>query len=206
MVNLKKRYPDRVHIILGNRDTNKFRLACELYPSNLTKQGKAYWVDHASPEAEQSAPERLKWILSKTMGSPGAFEYRREELGILGQPNSDDDVVESFLASVRPGGLMAEYCRLGVVAVVREDVLFVHGGIKPYNVGYVPPTRGQLQGNTFTKLHEWVEKINEFMHNDIMNFLDNTPTYIEKCLADKSIEVSSYVQVSVYVYVYVYVS
>ena len=35
-------------------------------------------------------------ILTKTMGSPGAFEYRRQELKEIGKPHSDEDIVNSY--------------------------------------------------------------------------------------------------------------
>ena len=38
-------------------------------------------------------------ILSKTMGAPQAFEYRREELKILNKSCEDQDVVNSFIGN-----------------------------------------------------------------------------------------------------------
>lgn len=42
---------------------------------------------------------------------------------------SDDDVVTSYLDSVRPGGFMYEYLRLGQLAVQLDQTLFTHGGV-----------------------------------------------------------------------------
>ena len=37
LVDLKLRYPDRVFLILGNRDVNKTRLTSELHPSEMQR-------------------------------------------------------------------------------------------------------------------------------------------------------------------------
>ena len=48
-------------------------------------------------------------MLTKTMGSPLAFEYRREELRMIGGQYEDEDVAESYLGeseiAVREGDL-----------------------------------------------------------------------------------------------------
>ena len=94
--NLYDDYPGRVHFILGNRDVNKMRVPIELHSSYLEKPGRVYWSP-ADSNDDGNRVERMKWILGKTMGSPGGFEYRKEELNILGKSNSDDDVVQSYI-------------------------------------------------------------------------------------------------------------
>ena len=43
IVNMKKEYPSRVHIILGNRDINKLRLMYELRDDFVAKDLRTYW-------------------------------------------------------------------------------------------------------------------------------------------------------------------
>lgn len=79
------------------------------------------------------------------MGSPHAFEFRRLELQrMLSSHNTDvalesvddDLVLNSFLQLVHPtDGLITEYLRNGVIALILGDTLFVHGGIHDYNAG-----------------------------------------------------------------------
>ena len=71
------------------------------------------------------------------MGSPYAFEYRRQELQNNHLPCSDDDVTNSFCDVVKlEGGLMLRYLELAQVVVIIGDVMFLHGAIHDFNQGY----------------------------------------------------------------------
>ena len=95
-IDLKKRYWDRCFLMIGNRDANKLRLlselsdfdvedrpleenptigcvGCKIKPFHFLKENKL----------ENAKCNRLKWLLSHTLGSPNAFEFRREELSLL---------------------------------------------------------------------------------------------------------------------------
>ena len=97
LLSLRRRYPRRVHFLMGNRDINKMRIADELGTGSIGEQDESlprhdgvYWLRNgvcsglaADPESAApsgSAAERLKWMLQRTMGSPDAFELRRREL------------------------------------------------------------------------------------------------------------------------------
>ena len=134
---------------MGNRDINKMRLPVELHESSLFVSPRVYWVkpdedDRDFLQDPSSQVDRLKWMLTKTMGSPLAFEYRRDELKLLNSSSSgygDDDVVESFIDLMRPDGLMMEYLKCANIAVILGDTLFIHGGIQTYNMGWLPPMK-----------------------------------------------------------------
>lgn len=113
LVALKKKYPTRCTLILGNRDLNKMRLTSELAPSELENYAAVpgpYWVperkrvtpaaylrklvaarngvaegevDQASIEAANTMANRLRWILRETMGADGEFERRQAELTLI---------------------------------------------------------------------------------------------------------------------------
>lgn len=155
LLDLKDRYPEHVHIVLGNRDINKMRLLQEM---KQDEQGRlpdsygVYWLKGTKttgdPEEQQlltqSPSERLKWILGNTMGSPRAFAYRKWELeqeeillrelegrSVEAFPSSvtDDDVVKSYQESTHPDGEMGRYLSSGNLAVQLGEVLFVHGAL-----------------------------------------------------------------------------
>jgi hypothetical protein len=114
LVSLKKHYPDRVHLLVGNRDLNKLRLASELSESDMKRDikdiPKPFWDRGAKSLKEyleevklgkdrstgdigtaknlgelDSKAERLRYMLKHTMGCPETFEFRREEIQILTQ-------------------------------------------------------------------------------------------------------------------------
>lgn len=97
LLSLHRRYPNRVHFIMGNRDINKLRIVDELDFGEtktkrlLPKHKGVYWLrgtglpgdseKYLDSEAmNETGAERLKWMLRGTMGSVDAFELRRQEL------------------------------------------------------------------------------------------------------------------------------
>ena len=153
LVGLKKRYPDRVHLLVGNRDVNKIRLMVELADEHcaaapLSQHPGMYWNTPAKPSACLSEPElnsetmamRLQWILARSMNAPKAFESRKQELSRFagGEVVDDAAVVKSFQEYVRPGGLMFEYLSLAKLAIVLDGVLFVHAGLPHAGDAWAP--------------------------------------------------------------------
>ena len=105
LVSLKKRYPDRVHLLVGNRDLNKLRLSSELSEPDMKRPiddiGRPFWDRNAKSLREHleeiqendgsdfdklnTRAERLRYMLKHTLGCPDTFEFRREEMQILTQ-------------------------------------------------------------------------------------------------------------------------
>lgn len=190
LLKLKRRYPERVHLIMGNRDVNKLRLLVELSPAHLAAVPLAshpgvYWLPKESCTPAQklseedveanSASARLQWILRETMGAPRAFEFRRQELGVRfgGGVFSDDDVVRSYVESVQPGGLIYEYLQAAKLAVKLGDTLFVHAGLPrgdSWAPGWIPgpPPRQNLP------LDEWLTELNAFAASAMDEVADAT--------------------------------
>ena len=96
-------------------------------------------IEHRVPT---HAPDRLKWMLGETMGSPDAFEFRKQELKkhhenqepLLREDNkiskvTDDDVVNSYIETCQPDGLMGQYLFHARLAIQIGKVLFMHGSL-----------------------------------------------------------------------------
>jgi len=155
LLDLKRRYPDRVVWVLGNRDINKLRMTQELgLPSSSQKvpyHPGLTWFRNSGRVGDPNGPlpsmdpgERLKWILGNTMGSPDAMEHRRRELlwesrgcqeadskCIDGQENtiSDLEIVRSYQESCHPNGEMGRFLSEGLLAAKVGPILFVHGSL-----------------------------------------------------------------------------
>jgi hypothetical protein len=162
LVDLKKRHPDRVYLVLGNRDINKMKLTAELHPTELSRKPedvpRPYYIPsearffsfedyvrrHKIPEKEHhSATHRLKWLLSHTMGCMPTFELRRKELALSRDDQSldaisDEDVVQSFLDSLKPNGAVAEYLLHARPGAVVVDSRFGLGAFNTHWVGFAP--------------------------------------------------------------------
>mmetsp|Transcript_41669 Transcript_41669/g.64184 ORF Transcript_41669/g.64184 Transcript_41669/m.64184 type:complete len:306 (+) Transcript_41669:272-1189(+) len=76
-----------------------------------------------------------------TMGTTTAFQDRQSELSILGKENSEEDVLNSFLESVRPSGennFMLQYLSCAQLMFRVGSTLIVHGGVNNDSFGTVP--------------------------------------------------------------------
>ena len=116
LVSLKRRYPGRVHLLVGNRDLNKLRYSAELSDSDMERPietiPKPHWDTGAKPLLEyleeragvaqgmssrerqerlakvNTRAERLRWMHTFTLGCPHTFEFRRSELSLLAKQKS----------------------------------------------------------------------------------------------------------------------
>lgn len=185
---LKRRYPDRVHFILGNRDINKLRLATELSDWHraalpLADHPGVYWHSAGAPPKVLSEEElkadtaaaRLRWILKHTMGARWAFEARRTELlrrkqghGSTDGPCevSDEEVVSNFIEAASPGGLLFDYISQGRLALKLGRLLFVHAGLPrssgQWQPGWVPGWQvPDEESRSGVPIPEWLEALEE---------------------------------------------
>jgi len=165
LVSLKKRYPDRVFLLVGNRDLNKLRFSAELSNEDMERSIDDIPAPHWDPNAptlraylEEVAKtkglataedantrvERLRYMLRHTLGCPDTFEFRRQELAILNgncdvEAISDDQVVENFVHEVEhPEGSLRQYLENANVAAIVGNTLFVHGAVDANTMKYVP--------------------------------------------------------------------
>ena len=211
IMNLKQKFPSQVHLVLGNRDINKLRLLAELSSAHMLgadiDEG-VYWRQRNGPEQQPATPctflsalgspgedtvaNRLRYMLADNMGSPRAWEFRRQELAAMrhdalsaeasgdvveptggsGGPKtavaatavSDGDVLASYLDSLlRPDGLMRSYLEHGQLAVRLGDALFVHGALHPDALGTVPAGRIGTDGRGGGARR--LEDVDEWIHD-----------------------------------------
>lgn len=165
LVSLKRRHPDRVVLLVGNRDLNKLRFSAELADDDMGRPideiPGPYWDPKAKTlrqyleqvaaetgnpiEAVNTRPERLRWMYKCTLGCPDTFDFRKQELAELSGRNpaevSDDEVVDFCVAEiVNPDGALRQYIELGQVAARIGNSLFVHGAVDAKSMGFIPPS------------------------------------------------------------------
>ena len=191
LLDLKTRYPNNVHLLLGNRDINKMRIAAELAPNNWLPaelHPGVYWRQRANQDGGPATPatflasqpphlredtlaSRLKYMLQDNMGSPRAFELRRSELALESmnnEPVSDERVLESYLDSIQSGGCMRRYLEQAQLAVLIEGHLFVHGAVRSVSMGIVPGISRREPD-----VHAWVSSLNAFAKAEVIAWADS---------------------------------
>lgn len=153
-----RRQPSQVVLLAGNRDINKLRLVREL---------NGYPPVRAPPEVRvASRPLLLRWIFENSMGAREAFAFRHAELAGTGAAVSEEEVVDSFLEDLGPGGLLRDY--LAACRLVHRigNTLFVHGGVHEHSLGQVP-SRGYVEG-----VDAWAEALNRWYAEQVEAFLE----------------------------------
>ncbi|KAL3917074.1 MAG: hypothetical protein SGILL_004882 [Bacillariaceae sp.] len=211
LLDLKRRYPHRVFWVLGNRDINKLRMMQELglpntaldEPIQVPYHPGLMWfrdsdrVGNPKGTLPSMVPsERLAWMLGNTMGSPNAFEHRRQELAweasfdsntLLSDINiSEDDVVRSYQESCHPRGELGLFLSDGFLSTRIGPVLFVHGSLPLTHEVMeaakrssrsvwddlswaMPWIANDKSANSYgvTTIDEWLDALNLFCHDNM---------------------------------------
>ena len=161
LLEARKRQPDQVVLLAGNRDINKLRIPREL---------RGFLPTRAPDDLRhQPRPEILRWILSHTMNAGAAFEHRRAELQAEGLAAHDDDVVASMDADLDPRtGVFFDYLRHCQLAFRSGVTLFVHGGISETSLGFVPDTPA-----AHDDADVWISDLNGFYARQLVLYAEH---------------------------------
>ena len=163
--------PGRMFALAGNRDVKALRFRVELGPAALRRPPHwTYWIPDADwlgeTDAEPDLLRRLHFMLNKTMGSPRAFELRRQELAAEGRSDvSDHAVAQDLIDDVAPGGPMLELLHRMDLSLRMGGTLFVHGGLTSQNRGFVP---GHVR--RYSNLDEWSHRLNAWYYRQLSVF------------------------------------
>jgi hypothetical protein len=204
LLDLRRRYPDRFYCILGNRDVNKMRLAYELHNSaeEYPPRGVFFKGDKPKPTFATRG-ERLRHILQATMGSPRAFEYRRQELqeqlqlsGVgEGQETivTDDDVVDSYRDQCDPEtGALIDYIERSALLLQFGQVAFLHGALPVAQINtdnnkscwkdltvvmpWLPPGVSAPDVGVHT-IGDWIQALGAFVRSEVAAFRRHGKSY-----------------------------
>jgi hypothetical protein len=168
LLDLKRRYPDRVFFIMGNRDINKMRLWQELL---AVRHDGVWWNRTVIPPHDTH--HRLPWILANTMGSPKAYDLRRSELQRKDPLRiiTENDVRQSYLDSCHPvTGQLGQYLSQAHLILRLGNVLFLHGALpwmKPEDPRFPLPWLDNMQDESINSPHKWMDALNEFAKSQL---------------------------------------
>lgn len=187
---LKKRYPDRITLIAGNREINKLRILTYIFEARnrpvppivipwykkIVKEELGNDVDHLSDKEFQNFVRpfdsdifRLKAFLAG-MNAKDAFNFRKEELRLLAPmlEVSDEDVFNSFMDDFSENGRMRIFLENASAGILKDGNLFVHGAITSENFGHVPSLK-----NRIFNTGEWITNLNQWFHKEIIAWFND---------------------------------
>ncbi len=149
LVTLKERFPERVHLLIGNRDLNKL---------------------HLRFLSDQDSGDYLSRI-----NAGEAFEMRRRELLQLGEVAHPTAVFQSLREDVTPPrGLLYRYLRLGELGTIVDETLYVHGAVTENNFLKYPES---FVGTPTQDVRLWVTHLNHWKDRELTNWAESDRTY-----------------------------
>ena len=161
--------PERVVLVAGNRDLNKLRLTSELSEAGLAApppvrvdDWNAWNAKHPLAPGGSARAHRLRWIFSRTMGAPDAFELRRRDRAAAGEPTDDETVAQSFLDELADGGAFRRLVQRSTLLARRGNTVFAHAGLTDDNIGFVPGASERARD-----VDEWVGRLDEWYRGEL---------------------------------------
>eukprot|EP00041_Stephanoeca_diplocostata_P014396 m.261033 g.261033 ORF g.261033 m.261033 type:complete len:862 (+) comp19686_c0_seq2:271-2856(+) len=177
LLQLKKQFPDRVHLLAGGMDVVALRCTSELAEGETGAKTDVYWKSDCMTykdflkvrQLEDGTVATAKWIFECTLDRPDAFEDRRAELETeYMMTATDNEVVASFVDAVDPKSddpWLLDYLRQCTLATVVGRTLYTPGLVTKQSLGVIPGS--QL---IFTSPREWVHELNAFFAAELANF------------------------------------
>jgi hypothetical protein len=159
ILNMKKRSPDQVVCLLGNRDIVMLRLDYELSMTSVSFNNIRWWgniyneylqlhKDRIIKEGE--TPIRLEFMLAKTLGAPNFFnQFKEETNGNIHELKRFNTVFKSYL----------NLCQLGYVHL---GVLYTHSCVTELNVGRIPDIEMPMIVTTSEQCEKWIAALNNW--------------------------------------------
>jgi hypothetical protein len=163
LLEAKRRLPNQVVLLAGNRDINKMRLRRELSGFPLAK---------VPVEVYSQLPALLRWIFKNTMGAGDAFAMRKAELERTnGVDISDIEVVESYQRDLASNGAMTLYLTACQLAYRHGETLFVHGAVTEESLGTVPDQK-RADPAAHVDLDAWIEALNAWYRAQVQAYVE----------------------------------
>lgn len=180
VIGLKKKYPNRVHLIWGNRDLNKLSFSIDreekmsnLQDSNYRQylQSKLSQMDESNRQGQtlstmNTLENQVQWW-AEQYGLSKAIEFHQQELRELNKAEVTYNEASKDFADMisNPKREYLNYIRLGQLVHTEGPVIYLHGGLPAQN-GFVPDS-----STIYENFEDWRNALNSWGQRQIQEFI-----------------------------------
>ncbi|MCT4641342.1 MAG: metallophosphoesterase [Bacteriovoracaceae bacterium] len=189
LLNLKQKHPDKVHLILGNRDLNKLKIIPMIKELDLSNIKYKQWLQGyiATKKTHLTADELHDLNLKKfddmetkmtyslqELNCHVALQAHKEELeNTLGKKITMLEASENYFEMLdNKNSDFWKYLRNSQISHIEKSgnhkILFIHGGLTKENLGYIPDLKKKV-----SNIEKWSQDLNKWAKSEINSLSEN---------------------------------
>ena len=176
-IGLKRKYPERVNLLLGNRDLNKLSFSImresklvniqdPKYKEFLEKKSVTHVKANKSLAKLNTIDNQVQFWASE-LGLSKAIEFHQQELSEINKAQvTYTNAAKDFADLIsNPNREYFQYIKLGQLVHSEGSVVYLHGGLPSQN-GFVPDS-----ATVHDNFEDWKDSLNQWLKSELTDYV-----------------------------------